>query len=340
MFAFEISPFNPQGLFLTEISSPKVEFVTIAAEFAGQRVDNYLMRTLRGVPKSRVYRILRKGEVRVNKARVKPEYKLKEGDLLRIPPVRVSEPPKAAVPSQSLWRLLENSVVYETPAVMVVNKPAGVAVHGGDGVDLGLIEAMRQVRSDCRYLELVHRLDKETSGCVMLAKKRSALRNLQQMLREGRGIRKRYQAIVVGRWPDRITAVDQPLQRLELPDGNRVVKVRPDGKPSQTKFTVIERFSADGVGPISFIQAEPLTGRTHQIRVHAQYVGHPLLGDSKYGIDEVNSAVSKLAPLRLCLHAVGLTVASSPELPGFEVDVPVLQDMENLLQILRKGDEA
>ncbi|BFM07148.1 23S rRNA pseudouridine(955/2504/2580) synthase RluC [Halioxenophilus aromaticivorans] len=276
--------------------------------------------------------------MRVNKARVKPEYKLKAGDLVRIPPIRLAEAPNIAAPSQSLWRHLESSILYETDAVMVINKPSGIAVHGGDGVDLGLIEAMRQIRSDCRYLELVHRLDKATSGCVMLAKKRSALKALQQRLRAGRGIQKRYRALVMGAWPERVQLVDQPLKRLELPDGNRIVKVHPEGKLSQTRFQVVERFMVPSVGPLTLVQAEPLTGRTHQIRVHAQFSGHSLVGDPKYGDDQVNREVGRLASLRLCLHACGLSVPPGEDFPGLEVEAPLLTDLVRLLEKLRQGE--
>lgn len=320
---------------LTDYS--RVTTVAIEPEFEGQRIDNFLIRSLRGVPKSRIYRILRKGEVRVNKGRVKPEYKLRSGDLVRIPPIRTSEPPTAAVPSQSLWKHLERSILLETDSLMVLNKPSGMAVHGGDGVDLGLIEAMRQVRSDCRYLELVHRLDRDTSGCVMIAKKRSALRALQAKLRAGEGVQKHYLALVLGKWPGRLGQVDQPLKRLELPDGNRIVKVHSDGKPSKTLFNVLERFKHPLLGDLSLVQAKPITGRTHQIRVHAQFAGHPLLGDSKYGRDNINKLAVSVAPTRLCLHAQALNVEESEEMESFTVEAPLLPDMQLLLDKLREG---
>lgn len=321
---------------MNEQTQNNVTFVTVESDYEGQRIDNFLMRSLRGVPKSRVYRILRRGEVRVNKARVKPEYKLKLGDQVRIPPVRVSEAPVVPTPSQSLWQHLNRSVLLETDSVMVINKPAGMAVHGGDGIELGLIEAMRQVRSDCRYLELVHRLDKDTSGCVMLAKKRSALKILQNKLRSGKGIQKRYLALVIGHWPNRLSNVDQPLKRLELPDGNRIVKVKPDGKPSQTRFRVVERFDHSLLGSISLVEAQPVTGRTHQIRVHAQFSGYPLLADTKYGDDVINKQASQLGPIRLCLHAEGLCVEPDAEFEGIDVVAPLLPDLQALLKKLRQ----
>ncbi|WP_317928801.1 RluA family pseudouridine synthase [Halioxenophilus sp. WMMB6] len=322
-----------------ESQSPKpgAQWVTIDADSAGQRIDNYLLTRLKGVPKSRIYRILRKGEVRINKARVKPEYRLQSGDLIRIPPLRLAERPPVPVPSQSLWHCLSNAILFEDEGLMVVNKPAGIAVHGGDGVSLGLIEAMRQVRSDCPYLELVHRLDKETSGCVMLAKKRSRLRALQAFLRSAGGVDKRYCALVVGAWPEKAVLVDAPLLRMELADGNRIVKVKPDGKPSQTQFRILERFQLPGVGDLTLVEAKPLTGRTHQIRVHAQYLGHPLVGDSKYGRDDINRSLAAKLPLRLCLHAAQLAI------PGHEggdlvVEAPLPGDFASLLDVLRSGN--
>ncbi len=187
-----------------------VQFLTIDASNAGQRVDNFLLKNLKGVPKSRIYRILRKGEVRVNKGRVKPEYKLCNGDSLRIPPVRVSQRDEPPPPSQQLSQLLESSILFENEDILVVNKPSGLAVHGGSGVSLGLIESFRQIRPEGAFLELVHRLDRDTSGCIMIAKKRSSLRHIQQQLREGK-IQKIYRALVVGRWPNRRKIVNTPL---------------------------------------------------------------------------------------------------------------------------------
>lgn len=311
-----------------------MQWVDVGAEHAGQRVDNFLLARLKGVPKSRIYRILRKGEVRINKSRVKPEYKLKQGDKLRIPPVRVAERPELPKPSQSLTLHLNQSILLETDGFMVINKPSGLAVHGGDGVNLGLIEALRQIRSDCPYLELAHRLDKETSGCVLIAKKRSTLKALQDIFRSPGGIDKRYWALAVGHWPEKCIRVDQPLQRLELPDGNRIVKVRADGKPSVTEFQVVERFNIPQVGPLTLVQAMPKTGRTHQIRVHAQYAGYPLVGDSKYGVDEVNRQIAALASLRLCLHAQSLRFTLAG-VGAFEVEAPVLPDWNDLIAKLR-----
>jgi len=324
---------------LNEATQQKVTWLTIDENSQGQRIDNFLIRTLRGVPKSRVYRLLRKGEVRVNKARVKPEYKLELGDTVRIPPVRVAEPPVIAMPSQSLWRHLEQAIVYESDRLMVVNKPSGVAVHGGDGVNLGLIEALRQIRSDCHYLELVHRLDKETSGCVIIAKKRSCLRQLQARFRSKTGLIKQYLALVVGKWPEQSVRVREPLLRLEAADGNRIVKVHADGKPSETLFSVLEYLDWPGVGPATLVSAQPITGRTHQIRVHAQFMGHPLIGDPKYGLDAINRAASQLGPVRLMLHAESISFTADDNLEALSVAAPIAEDMAELLAKLREGSK-
>lgn len=327
-----------------EQSLKKAQFVEIDDDMAGQRVDNFLLARLKGVPKSRIYRILRKGEVRVNKGRIRAEYRLKEGDLLRIPPVRMDEAGPKAKPGQGLVKLLEGSILLETDALMVVNKPAGLAVHGGSGVNLGLIEALRGMRPEARFLELVHRLDRGTSGCIMIAKKRSMLRHLQAQLREksqggsrGSGdhgdIAKVYHALVAGRWPNRRKRIQTPLERYELPSGDRIVKVSPQGKPSLTEFKVLERYR-----DATLIEARPITGRTHQIRVHAQSVGHPLVGDDKYGDDDFNKEMRSLGFKRLFLHAAALSFC----LPGDElphtVEAPLADDMQEALARLAPMD--
>lgn len=294
-------------------STQKVSWVTVDDSRADQRIDNFLVARFKGVPKSHFYRILRKGEIRVNKSRVKPEYRLKEGDLIRVPPLRVSASKPDVQLSQSLAHYLSSNILYEDDGLMVVNKPAGLAVHGGSQVAFGLIEALRSLRKDCRFLELVHRLDRDTSGCIMVAKKRSVLRFLQACLREKGGIDKTYCALVAGFWPNHVTQVDAPLLKGEERDGGRIVRVRPDGKPSQTVFRVLERFSSasissGGLGEVTLVEAKPMTGRTHQIRVHAQWMKMPLLGDEKYGVDTLNHALSELGGRRLFLHAKRLEI--------------------------------
>jgi len=244
----------------TQASSVSVKFVDITEDQAGQRIDNFLLAKLKGVPKSRIYRILRKGEVRVNSSRVKPEYKLQGGDKVRIPPVRVAEREAPAGPGPKLQRLLERNVIYEDSVLLVINKPAGLAVHGGSGVSLGLIEALRATRPSHSFLELVHRLDRETSGCLIIAKKRSALRYLQDEMRARRVV-KVYQALSTGRWPRGMKRIDMPLLKSELKSGERVVRVNPEGKASVTHFSVLQRFDK-----ATFMEVTLETGRTHQIR--------------------------------------------------------------------------
>lgn len=288
-------------------SHASVRFVEIPADLEGQRIDNFLRTELKGVPKSLIYRILRKGELRVNKKRVKPEYKLQGGDLVRIPPIRVAERAEAPRPSDNLQQLLEASILYEDKDVLVVNKPSGLAVHGGSGVSLGLIEAFRQMRPECRFLELVHRLDRDTSGCIMIAKKRSALKFMHEALQKSR-ITKIYNALVEGSWSERKRRIDAPLRKNELKSGERVVRVQADGKASLTEYKVLRRFKRMA----TLVEARPITGRTHQIRVHCQFAGHPIIGDEKYGEDETNRWMKEKGVKRLFLHAAELRIP----LPG------------------------
>ncbi len=274
-----------------------VQFVSVDGEDAGQRIDNYLLRVLRGVPKTRIYRILRKGEVRVNKGRIKPDYRLCEGDVLRIPPIRIADAPKVPVPSANLRDQLAAAVLYEDEDLLAMNKPSGLAVHGGSGVSLGLIESLRQLRPDDRHLELVHRLDRDTSGCILISKRRSVLKELHRMLREGH-IDKTYYALVGGHWPARRLQVNDKLLKTELPSGERIVRVSIDGKTALTRYAVLERLEG-----ATLIEAKPVTGRTHQIRVHCQAAGYPILGDDKYGNDAANAAFRGKGLRRLFLHA-------------------------------------
>ncbi|MFL0798333.1 MAG: 23S rRNA pseudouridine(955/2504/2580) synthase RluC [Cellvibrionaceae bacterium] len=315
----------------TSGAAVKVQLIEIDEDQAGQRLDNFLMSRLKGVPKSRIYRILRKGEVRVNKKRAKPEQRLEGGDVVRVPPVRVAERQGPAQAGKGLLELLETSILYESDALMIINKPSGLAVHGGSGISLGLIEALRQMRPDARFLELVHRLDKDTSGCIMIAKKRSMLRHLHEVIREKK-VDKIYNALVVGRWPNRKKQVDAPLQKNELKSGERVVRVDPQGKASLTEFKVLERFGDD----FTLVEAMPITGRTHQIRVHGQFAGHPLIGDDKYGVDEVNKAVKNYGLKRLFLHAAALRVPLPGEKKLLQVSAPLGDELATGLEKLRQ----
>jgi 23S rRNA pseudouridine955/2504/2580 synthase len=285
---------------MNDLLFQKVQFVTIEPELEGQRIDNYLRTFLKGVPKSLIYRILRKGEVRVNKKRVKPEYKLQPNDELRIPPVRVSEP--TDLPSTKLNKVssLENHILYEDDCLIVLNKPSGTAVHGGSGLSFGVIEALRALRPQQKFLELVHRLDRDTSGCLLIAKKRSALKNLHEQLRD-RKVDKRYQALVAGEWPANRFKVKAPLLKNTLKSGERVVLVNDEGKPSETRYRILESFNQ-----ATLVEASPVTGRTHQIRVHCLHAGHPIAADNRYGDKDFDHRTSKLGLKRLFLHAHSL----------------------------------
>lgn len=346
MPAFTPMTIRPRHIRMSDdqVKSPSVQFVEVEPDYAGQRVDNFLLARLKGVPKSRIYRIIRKGEVRVNRSRVKPEYKLVEGDKVRIPPVRVAEREAPAAPGQKLQGLLEDSIIYEDGLLLVINKPAGLAVHGGSGVSLGLIEAFRATRPKQPFLELVHRLDRETSGCLIIAKKRSALRFLQDEMR-GRRVIKVYQALASGRWPRGMKRIDMPLLKSELKSGERIVRVNPEGKRSVTHFSVLQRFdnikltdsagrvdSVGQMGSATLVEATLETGRTHQIRVHAQYAGCPLAGDEKYGGDQYNRNIKRLGLKRMFLHALKLQFNSpSGEKIRVEASLP-----KELAQILTK----
>lgn len=305
-----------------------VSFITVDEDQGGQRIDNFLRTALKGAPKSLIYRVLRKGEVRVNKKRTKPDYKLQPGDLIRIPPVRLPERGDAPVVGQRLLEHLERAVLYEDEALLVINKPSGLAVHGGSGVNLGMIEALRQLRPDARFLELVHRLDRDTSGCIMVAKKRSMLRYLHEMLRERR-VQKIYHALVQGRWEARDKRIDAPLKRFELKSGERMVRVDEAGKASVTDCRVLRRYGTLA----TLVEARPKTGRTHQIRVHTQFAGHPIIGDIKYGSDEVNGEFRALGFRRLMLHAAALHL-TLPDGTPLKVEAPQEVEIDRALEQL------
>ncbi|TFV90325.1 RluA family pseudouridine synthase [Oxalobacteraceae bacterium OM1] len=280
--------------------APRAQLVTISEEEADQRIDNFLLRVCKGVPKSHIYRVLRSGEVRVNKGRIDQTYRLRIGDVVRIPPVRVAEKTTGNVPGA------EFSILLEDNHLLVIDKPAGVAVHGGSGVSYGVIEQLRAARPDAKFLELVHRLDRETSGILLLAKKRSALTNLHEQIREG-SLDKRYLALVHGQWRNGRQHVKLPLLKYTTPDGERRVRVQADGQPSHTVFNLVRRF-----GDFALLEAELKTGRTHQIRVHLASSGFPILGDDKYGDFALNRALQKpdgtrAALKRMFLHAWQIT---------------------------------
>ncbi len=307
---------------------PTVRNVRIEPGYEGQRIDNFLLALLKGVPRSYVYRIVRRGEVRVNKGRIQAGYRLRAGDLVRVPPVRVAERVHTTPDSRLLERL-EQAILYEDRRLLVLNKPSGIAVHGGSGLKYGVIEAFRAMRPGERYLELVHRLDRETSGCLLIAKRRSVLRDLHEMLR-GTGVDKRYLALLEGTWQQERVEVKAALQKNTLRGGERVVRIHPDGKEAVTRFRVRERFQGS-----MLVEARPVTGRTHQIRVHATHQGTPILGDAKYGDEDANREFRALGLKRLFLHAESLRFRL-PDEKELKIQAPLEQPLESLLARLRR----
>ncbi len=306
-----------------------VQILSVEAGYEGQRIDNFLLNHLKGVPKSLIYRILRKGEVRVNKGRIKAQYRIQIGDQIRVPPVRMAEIDAPSRLDDRLLKRLENAIIYEDKRIIVLNKPSGLAVHGGSGLNFGVIEAIRQMRPDERQLELVHRLDRDTSGCLLIAKKRSALRSLHELMRSN-GIDKRYIALVSGTWNrDRID-VDVPLLKNTLQGGERIVVVDPRGKESLTRFSVRERYSAQ-----MLVEARLMTGRTHQIRVHAAHLGTPILGDEKYGNAEANKRIRESGLKRLFLHAESLRFRWPDEKQDQHFKAPLEPALNSLLSALK-----
>lgn len=312
--------------------TPSVKIVAISADEAGQRIDNFLRTQLKGVPKSMIYRILRKGEVRVNKKRIKPEYKLAAGDEVRIPPVRVAEREEAALsPHLDKVAALNDAIIYEDEHILVLNKPSGTAVHGGSGLSFGVIEGLRALRPEARFLELVHRLDRDTSGVLLVAKKRSALRSLHEQLRE-KGMQKDYLALVRGHWQSHVKAVRAPLLKNILQSGERIVRVSSEGKPSETRFKVEERYPF-----ATLVRCSPVTGRTHQIRVHTLHAGHPIAFDDRYGDRDFDRQLAQTGLNRLFLHAAALSFTHPKSGEKMRVEAPMDQQLRHCLQVLRRG---
>ncbi|WP_291972345.1 23S rRNA pseudouridine(955/2504/2580) synthase RluC [Candidatus Symbiopectobacterium sp.] len=311
--------------------NPSVQFIAVSADEAGQRIDNFLLARLKGVPKSMIYRILRKGEVRVNKKRTKPEYKLLDGDVVRVPPVRVAERDEPAV-SASLDKVaaLADCILYEDDSLIVLNKPSGTAVHGGSGLSFGVIGGLRALRPEARFLELVHRLDRDTSGVLLVAKKRSALRALHEQLRL-KGMQKNYLALVRGQWQSHCKVVQAPLLKNILQSGERVVRVSSEGKPSETRFKVEERFEQ-----ATLVRASPVTGRTHQIRVHTLHAGHPIAFDDRYGDREFDRQLAATGLSRLFLHAQSLSFEHPATGEMMRVEAPLDGALRHCLQVLRQ----
>jgi len=297
----------------------------------GQRIDNFLVRLLKGVPRSRIYRMVRKGEVRVNGGRVDASYRLCPGDKLRLPPVRTAERPAAPAPGSRVLDQLARSIIYEDDRVIVLNKPAGVAVHGGSGIDYGVIEALRLLRPKDTGLELVHRLDRETSGCLVLAKRRSALRILHALFRDGK-VDKRYWALLSGSLDGERRDVRLALRKNTLRSGERIVCPDATGKPALTRFCVRRRFPT-----ATLVEAKPQTGRTHQIRVHAAAIGAPILGDEKYGDPDANRAARRNGLRRLFLHAASLAFRWPEEDRGRSFEAELDPELQQYLVTLGRA---
>src|SRR3989338_8879997 len=309
------------------LSKDSVTFLTIDESGEAQRIDNFLFKHLKGVPKSHVYRILR-GEVRVNKKRVDQTYRLKLGDLLRIPPIRVAEKHEVG---QTHIPALEFPIIYEDDALVAVNKPSGVAVHGGSGVSFGVIEQMRHARPQAKFLELVHRLDRETAGVLLLAKKRSALTAMHEIMREGNSD-KRYFALVLRQWKNAKQHVKLPLHKFDTPQGEKRVMVREDGQASHTIFTLLKSWAPqnDQTG-FSLLEAQLKTGRTHQIRVHLSHLGFPIAGDDKYGDFARNKALMKQGLKRMFLHAHSIAFAHPLTGEPMHLVAPLAKELESFI---------
>lgn len=321
---------------MTDVPRSAARKVEVDERSAGQRVDNFLLTELKGVPRTLVYRILRSGEVRINSCRAQPSDRLAIGDVVRIPPLRLPVAGAAPVAGEGLTRAIESAIMYEDDQLLVLNKPAGLAVHGGSGVALGVIETLRQSRPDARFLELVHRLDRDTSGCLVIAKKRSALLAMQRQLRaegDDEGMGKVYLALVKGRWKGRHHRIEAPLQKNTLASGERMVRVSRDGKASVTEFEVMERFA-----DCSLVEATLLTGRTHQIRVHCLHAGHPIAGDTKYGDDAFNREIRAQGLNRMFLHAARLDFSHPADARAMHLEAPLDALLAGMLAQLRREE--
>jgi len=319
---------------MNELSKARATLLEVGEEGVAQRIDNYLLRRLKGVPKSHVYRVLRSGQVRVNSARVRPDYRLRAGDRVRIPPVRTATP-SAAPRRAAAERARTLPIVFEDAALLVLDKPAGVAVHGGSGVSFGAIEALRSARPEAKLLELAHRLDRDTSGLLLVAKKRSALVALHRMLREGE-VKKFYVALVKGRWRGGPREIRAPLYKSVTRSGERRVAVRSDGVAAATRVRPLAVSAR-----VSLLELELLTGRTHQIRVHLAHVGHPVVGDDKYGDFAFNRVMAQQAVRRLCLHACRLELAHPLSGSTLRLESPIPPEMQAAIDVtLGSSDDA
>jgi len=318
---------QPTGLVLQRVSQ-------LVAESGddGQRIDNFLMRVLKDVPRSLVYRILRTGEVRVNGGRAKPEHRLREGDRIRVPPIAVKPREPTAAPSKSLREFIASSIIHDDRDLLVVNKPVGVAVHGGSGLSHGVIETLRAIHPELKELELVHRLDRDTSGCLLIAKRRAALRELHRALRE-REMEKHYRALLVGKWPYGRKTIDLPLKTNMKQGGERVVRVHSDGQHAESTFDPLKHFGKLA----TFMDVRIGTGRTHQIRVHSAHAGHPIAGDEKYGDRERDADLKPFGLKRMFLHAHSLAFERPGSAETFSVTAPLPDELQAVLDRLSES---
>ena len=326
------------------ISKDSVSLITVAEHEAGQRLDNYLIKILKGVPKSHIHRIIRAGEVRLNKKRCKPDSRIQTGDLLRIPPVRTAEKQRSSENRAQAVPAREFTIIYEDDALLVIDKPAGTAVHGGSGVSFGVIEQIRRARPEARYLELVHRLDKDTSGLLMIAKKRSALVKLHEAIRNDHP-KKIYLALGVGKLPNDRFHVKLPLFKYTGAQGEKMVRVSEDGQSAHTIFRVLNRFSDGllhqvGLSDLTFVEATLKTGRTHQIRVHLQSQGCPIAGDERYGDYQANKRLQKLGLKRMFLHASELHLAHPLTGEKLILKAPLPQELAQFVLMLENQEKA
>ncbi len=326
------------------ISKDSVSLITVAEHEAGQRLDNYLIKILKGVPKSHIHRIIRAGEVRLNKKRCKPDSRIQTGDLLRIPPVRTAEKQRSSETRAQAVPAREFTIIYEDDALLVIDKPAGIAVHGGSGVSFGVIEQIRRARPEARYLELVHRLDKDTSGLLMIAKKRSALVKLHEAIRNDHP-KKIYLALGVGKLPNDSFHVKLPLFKYTGAQGEKMVRVSEDGQSAHTIFRVLNRFSDDllhqvGLSHLTLVQATLKTGRTHQIRVHLQSQQCPIAGDERYGDYQANKRLQKLGLKRMFLHAAELHLDHPLTSEKLILKAPLPQDLAQFVLMLENAGKV
>jgi 23S rRNA pseudouridine955/2504/2580 synthase len=319
-----------------DLSKDSVNWLVVGEEAGGQRVDNFLLKVLKGVPKSHVYRILRSGEVRVNRHRVGPDARLAAGDRVRVPPIRTAAPDAAGRAPVAAGPL--PPILFEDDALLAVDKPAGLAVHGGSGVSHGLIERLRHARPEAKFLELVHRLDRDTSGVLLVAKKRAALVALHEQLREGR-TDKRYLVLVRGKWRDAVRAVELSLTKFVTGEGERRVRVEREGQTARTVFRLVRKWPA-AEPPVALLEAELDTGRTHQIRVHLTHIGFPLAGDDKYGDFAWNKALAKQGLKRMFLHAQRISFAHPATGATLTIESPLPAELVAFVARLDAGAEG